>query len=82
MAELDSHILRDIPFTVIWSKYIYLKYFILRKTLYLIIKTMSQFANYHYLCQVIRRSWKWNWQNCTLAQFLCCDMKNNLYLCT
>lgn len=42
MAELDSHILRDIPFTVIWSKYIYLKYFILRKTLYLIIKTMGQ----------------------------------------
>ena len=63
MAELDSHILRDIPFTVIWSKYIYLKYFILRKTLYLIIKTMGQLE-------------------VELAQFLCCDMKNNLYLCT
>ncbi len=36
------------------------KYFILGKTLYLIIKTMSQFANYHYLCQVIRRSYAKN----------------------
>ena len=45
MAELDSHNLRDIPITVIWRKYIYPKYFISRKTLYQIIKTMSQLEN-------------------------------------
>ncbi|MFC2427259.1 hypothetical protein [Capnocytophaga leadbetteri] len=42
MAELDSHNLRDIPITVIWRKYIYPKYFISRKTLYQIIKTMTK----------------------------------------
>jgi hypothetical protein len=45
MAELDSHNLRDIPITVIWRKHIYPKYFISRKTLYQIIKTMSQLEN-------------------------------------
>lgn len=45
IAELDSHNLRDIPITVIWRKYIYPKYFISRKTLYQIIKTMSQLEN-------------------------------------
>ena len=45
MAELDSHNLRDIPITVIWRKYIYPKYFISRKTLYQIIKTISQLEN-------------------------------------
>ena len=45
MAELDSHNLRDIPITVIWRKYIYPKYFLSRKTLYQIIKTMSQLEN-------------------------------------
>lgn len=45
MAELDSHNLRDIPITVISHKHIYPKYFISRKTLYQIIKTMSQLEN-------------------------------------
>jgi len=45
LKELDSHNLRDIPITVIWRKYIYPKYFISRKTLYQIIKTMSQLEN-------------------------------------
>ena len=45
LAELDSHNLRDIPITVIWRKYIYPKYFISRKPLYQIIKTLSQLEN-------------------------------------
>jgi|GEM_PF-2285313 len=45
LAEPDSHNLREILITVIWRKHIYPKYFISRKTLYQIIKTMSQLDN-------------------------------------